>query len=98
MQQIAVRGVQFNQLCACSLGATSGGGKSFYDGSDLSHGESLRNLVAICKGQRAGCENRRPSSFGWSDGLAAVPRLVGACLSAGVRQLNTRDRALFGNK
>src|SRR6185312_1633943 len=90
--------MQLDQLGPCGLGAARGGSKSLYDGTYLHLRERLRYLIAIGKCQRAGRKNRRPSALRWRDWLAAIPRLIGACLSAGVRQLNARHRTLFGNK
>src|SRR5438270_13440555 len=98
MQQISVRGVQLDQLCARSLGTTRGCGKSLNDGPDLCHGKGLGNLVAVGKSQCTGREDWGPASLGRSDWLAAIPGLVSACLSAGMGQLDTRNGALFGNK
>src|SRR5882724_6885138 len=98
MQQVPVRRVQLNEFCPCGLGTSGCRGKSFNDRADFCNAEGLRNLIALTKCQSAGRKNRSPAALGGSAGLAAIPWLVGAGFPAGVCQLDTRHRALVGDK
>src|ERR1700686_2091846 len=98
MKQVSVRGVQFDQLCACGMRPPGGGGKTFNNRGNFRSAESLRNLVALGKSQRAGSKDGSPAALGGSDWLAPIPGFAGAGFPAGVSQLYTRHRSLFADK
>src|SRR6478609_7406564 len=74
------------------------GGKCVNDCRDFSNAQGLRDLIAFSKRQSAGSKDGSPAAFSRRNRLAAIPWLVGAGLSARMRQLNARHRTLPGDK
>src|SRR5215472_8492976 len=98
MQQVAMRGVQFDQPGAGGFGTARRCCKSLNNPADLGRAQRLRGLIAFSKWQRAGSKDGSPSPLSRCDGLTAVPGLIGTGFSAGMGQLDARHRTLFGDE
>src|SRR5262245_38071010 len=95
MQQITVSSVQLDEFGAGGIGPAGSTNKCFHDPGNLRDGQPVRNLIAFGERNGAGGKDRGPSALSRSDGLSAIPGLIGARFPAGMRQLNARHRTLF---
>src|SRR5208282_5106746 len=93
VQQIAVRGMDFNHLESRRQRAFRRFLERPDNFSNLAHGQLARHRIARVEGQRAR-PNRLPPALFHRDGLASNPRRSRACLPPCMRELHPRHRSM----
>src|SRR5579864_930687 len=93
MQQVAMRGMDFDHVKFRIASAPSRLGECFHRGADLPFIESDRIRIIVRESHIAG-RHGNPSSPRYGNLLSAVPRPSGAALSPCMRQLNSSYPAL----
>ena len=96
VHQVAVGGVQLDQLEPGQAAHPHGGGELLDDALDFGCAECGRGGVAVGEGDGAGAD-RLPAALGDRDWLAAVPGAADAGLAPGMAELDGGDGAAMGD-
>src|SRR5260370_827764 len=101
MEEISMRGVDFEKAKAGVEGALRGFAKGVYDCTNALHCDRGGHGVVGGKSNRAGRDNVAPAAFVFADFTDAIPRTHCTCLASGMGELDARYAALgvdeFGN-
>src|SRR5260370_7026199 len=101
MEEISMRGVDFEEAKAGVEGPPSGFAKGVYDCTNALHCDRGGHGVVGGKSNRAGCDNVAPAAFVFADFTDAIPRTHCAGFASGMGELDARYAALgvdeFGN-
>src|SRR5690349_7105107 len=92
MEQVAVGGVQLDQLEASRQRAFGGASVGSHDAVDLTHRQRFGRLVAGGEGNRAGADDG-PGALRGGQRLAALPGTAHARLAPGMGKLDAGTRA-----
>src|SRR5690349_3887451 len=95
MNQITMRGVNFDHTKAGIARAPRRGGKSPNDLLNAIDRERLRRRIITGKGNRAWRHHVLPAAFGFRNNSVTFPWSSRARLAPSVGQLHTRNAALF---
>src|SRR6516165_5909177 len=98
MNQITMRGVNFDYAKAGIACAPHGGCKSPNDLLNAVDRERLRRRIIISKRNRAWRHHALPAALGFRNNSVTFPWPSCARFAPGVRQLHTRNAALFMNE
>ena len=97
-KQVAVRTVNLDYFEARGESALSGIGEGFHDLLNSRLIQRCRRNIRVAKGNSAGSVDRTPAAILHVDGLTAIPRLGGAGLASGMRELGSGIGALCLDK